>query len=89
MALAFIYDIAGVTPMPATSELDLTVDCAYSGTDVPLGSEVRQFHVIINEAETNNTFRTKMTDAAVNEAAGLGFTVARTSVVLPSYQKGV
>lgn len=89
MALAFIYDISGITPLPATTELDLTIDCAYAGSDVPLGGEIRQFHVIISDSETNNTFRNKMTDAAVAEAAGLGFTVSRTSCLMPSYQKGV
>lgn len=90
MAFAMVASVVAVSPMPGQPpSFDTIMECSFTGNDVPLGGELRQIHVFVDDTDTPQTLRSKITDAAIAEALGLGITLAPTQVaIVKEWQKG-
>ncbi len=85
MAQAIVYTITGVTVDGNDLVFDFPIQ--FYGTDLARPDQsVASLRVL--PADTDTNIQTKWTDAIVNEAVRLGYSVARTAVRIPAYMRG-
>ncbi len=85
MAQAIVYTITGVTVDGNDLVFDFPIQ--FYGTDLARPDQsVASMRVLPGDTDTN--IQTKWTDAIVNEATRLGYSVARTAVRIPAFMRG-
>ncbi len=85
MAQALVHVITEV--VPDGNDLVYTFPIQFFGTDLRQPDQ-SVASVRIAPGDTDTNIQTKWTDAIVNEATRLGYSVARTAVRIPAFMRG-
>ncbi len=90
MASAFVSNVDNVAPGAGDGDLVVTYLCTFTGGDVRGGTGPDQTFVTVTVApgDTAQTIRSKLSSAVAAEAKRVGYTLAASAMVLPSYTRG-
>lgn len=70
------------------NSFDLDYEVFFGGSDVRAGGDISVVTINVLPGDANTALRTKLSDAVSAEAARIGYSLAKTNITLPTYQKG-
>lgn len=85
MAAAFVYQIVGISKAATNDDFDILYNVAFSGSDVPLGAEIRTIQILLTPADTPAIIETKIVTAVTDEATERGFTIRNNGIIFNDY----
>ncbi len=90
MASAFVSNVDNVMPGAGNGDLVVTYLCTFTGLDVRGGAGPDQTFITItvSPGDSVQTIRSKLSSAVATEAQRVGYTLAASAMVLPSYTRG-
>ncbi len=90
MARAFVgsYNVQQIVAGGVADTFTVPLSVAFIGADVPRGVDADVIVVTLSFADTLAAMSTKIVDAVVARATALGYTVARTGVLMAGIAKG-
>ncbi len=90
MARAFVsqYNVREIATGGVADTFTVPLSVAFIGADVPRGVDASDIVVTLSFADTLAAMSTKIVDAVVAKATALGYTVARSGVLMAGMAKG-
>ncbi len=90
MASAFVSHVDNVASGAGDGDLVVTYLCTFTGRDVRggAGSDQTFVTITVTPGDTVQTIRSKLSSAVAAEAKLVGYTLAASAMVLPSYTRG-